>query len=91
MIQADSLEVLKTIQDFSLTASTLSLIRRIHQLLTKFGHWAIQHIPRDLNKLKNCMANLAFDTSQNLTVFEEIPGKVLVISPIVKASVNLAQ
>ncbi|MBA0825191.1 hypothetical protein Goarm_021795, partial [Gossypium armourianum] len=37
------------------------------------------------------MAKLAFDTGQNLTMFEKIPKEALAISPIVKTSVSLAQ
>ncbi|MBA0582529.1 hypothetical protein Gorai_024671, partial [Gossypium raimondii] len=91
MIPTDSLEVVKAIQDFSLADSNSTLIRRIHQLLANVGHWVMQHIPRELNEIANCMAKLAFDTGQNLTMFEKIPKEALAISPIVKTSVSLAQ
>ncbi|MBA0735612.1 hypothetical protein Gogos_019446, partial [Gossypium gossypioides] len=78
----DGLEVVKAIQDFSLADSNSTLIRRIHQLLANVGHWVMQHIPRELNEIANCMAKLAFDTGQNLMMFEKILKEALAISPI---------
>lgn len=57
----------------------------------KFGHWVIQHIFKKFNEIADCMTKLALYTSQNLIVFEEIPKKVLAISPVVKVSVSVAQ
>lgn len=89
MIQANSLEVIKVIQDSSLIVSNSSLIRRIHSPLIEYWTLVIQHIPREINKIVDCMAKLAFDTGQNLTMFKEISREVLAIAHIVKASVSL--
>ncbi|MBA0631247.1 hypothetical protein Godav_003260, partial [Gossypium davidsonii] len=44
----------------------------------------MQHIRRESNIISGCMAKLAFDTTQNLTVFEEISRELLTTSPIVE-------
>lgn len=46
----------------------------------------MQHIPMWLHEIIDCIVELTFDTNQNLTVFEEIPKKMLVISSIIRAS-----
>ncbi|MFQ6668944.1 hypothetical protein Gotur_034388 [Gossypium turneri] len=41
LIQSDSLEAIKDIQESSLEGSNSTLVRRIHQLLSRFGYWSI--------------------------------------------------
>ncbi|MFQ6660982.1 hypothetical protein Gotur_029293 [Gossypium turneri] len=91
IIQMDSLKVVKAIQDTSSMALNSALIRQIHHLLANVGPWAIQHIPKEFNKSADCIAKLALDTRQSLKVFKEILRDVLVISPVVAVSGNLAQ
>ncbi|MBA0632540.1 hypothetical protein Godav_001260, partial [Gossypium davidsonii] len=43
------LEAIKDIQESSLEGSNSALIRRIHQLLLRFGQWSITHIFREDN------------------------------------------
>ncbi|MFQ6634012.1 hypothetical protein Gotur_012433, partial [Gossypium turneri] len=51
LIQTNSFEAINDIQKEALKGSKSTLIRRIHQLLSKVHHWSIQHIPRDENKI----------------------------------------
>ncbi|MFQ6650171.1 hypothetical protein Gotur_022340 [Gossypium turneri] len=46
-IQCDSSEVVKAIQDSSLTSSNSALFRCIHHLLVNIRSWVIQHHPRE--------------------------------------------
>ncbi|KAH1064862.1 hypothetical protein J1N35_029849 [Gossypium stocksii] len=64
LIQIDSLEMVKAIQDSSLSNSNSTLIRRIHHLLLNASSWDIQHFPKDRNKTTDCLANMAFDTNK---------------------------
>lgn len=57
MIQANSLDVIKVIWESFLTNSNTTIIRRIQQFLVKVGHWDMQHIPRELNKITDHLAN----------------------------------
>ncbi|MBA0711931.1 hypothetical protein Golax_011061, partial [Gossypium laxum] len=51
LIQVDSLKMIEAIQEFSSIDSSSTLIRRIHQILAKVGHWAIEYIPNELNEI----------------------------------------
>ncbi|MBA0817576.1 hypothetical protein Gohar_019654 [Gossypium harknessii] len=51
LIQVDSLKMIETIREFSSTDSNSTLIRRIHQILAKVGHWVIEYIPNELNEI----------------------------------------
>ncbi|MBA0855429.1 hypothetical protein Goshw_013736 [Gossypium schwendimanii] len=51
LIQVDSLKMIEAIQEFSSTDSSSTLIRRIHQILAKVGHWVIEYIPNELNEI----------------------------------------
>ncbi|KAK5846649.1 hypothetical protein PVK06_002946 [Gossypium arboreum] len=55
------------------------------------GECSVFDAELELNEIANCMAKLAFDIGQNLTMFEKTPKEALAISPIVKTSVSLAQ
>lgn len=90
MIQTDSLEAVKIIQDSSLTISNSTFIRRIHHLLVNARFWVIQY-STDLNNTANCLFKMIFDTNQSLKIFEEIPTKVLTLSPTGQASDNVTQ
>ncbi|KAG8480579.1 hypothetical protein CXB51_024519 [Gossypium anomalum] len=79
MIQIGCLEAIKTIKDSSLTSLNFALIRRIHHLLQNAGLWVIQHSPKDFNKIVDWLAKIAFDTNQDLKIFEEIPREVLAL------------
>ncbi|MBA0552217.1 hypothetical protein Golob_023047, partial [Gossypium lobatum] len=72
-IQSNSVEVVKAIQDFSLTSSNSAVIRCIYHLLVNTKSWVIQHFPRDCNKIANCLAEMALDTNQGLKTCDEIP------------------
>ncbi|MFQ6635472.1 hypothetical protein Gotur_012442 [Gossypium turneri] len=61
LIQTDSLEVVKAIQDSSPSSSNSTLIRRIN-----VRSWAIQHFPREHNKVADCLAKMAFHTNMSL-------------------------
>ncbi|KAH1045880.1 hypothetical protein J1N35_036664 [Gossypium stocksii] len=79
MIQIGSLEAIRTIKDSSLTSLNFVLIRRIHHLLQNARLWVIQHSPKDFSKIVDCLANIAFDTNQDLKIFVEIPREVLAL------------
>ncbi|MBA0607562.1 hypothetical protein Godav_019841, partial [Gossypium davidsonii] len=49
IIQTDSVEAVQAIQEHARKDLELTLIRRIHQLLSRIGHWVIWHIPREDN------------------------------------------
>ncbi|MBA0659730.1 hypothetical protein Goklo_011837, partial [Gossypium klotzschianum] len=72
LIQIDSLEVVKAIQDSFLSSLNSALIRGIHHLLLKARSWGIQHFPKDCNKTADCLAKIAIDTNQKLMIFYEI-------------------
>ncbi|MBA0759413.1 hypothetical protein Gotri_022304 [Gossypium trilobum] len=91
MIQIDSLEAIKIIQDFSLSSSNYALIRHIHLLLANAKFWTIQHFPRDFNKVVDCLAKLPFDINHGLKIFKEIPREVIALSSNVQVSDSLAQ
>lgn len=63
MMQTDSLEVIKVIQNSFLFSSNNTLIRRIHHIIVKIGSWSIQYFSRDHNKIVDCLAKIAFDTN----------------------------
>ncbi|MBA0802945.1 hypothetical protein Gohar_013204, partial [Gossypium harknessii] len=45
----------------ALEGSKSTLIRRIHQLLSKVHHWSIQHIPQDENKIAGGLIKMVRD------------------------------
>ncbi|MBA0823517.1 hypothetical protein Goarm_020244, partial [Gossypium armourianum] len=65
MIQTDSLETVKAIQESSLTNSSSALIRSIHYMLVNIGLWELQHILRDYNKIVDYIAKMTFDTNHS--------------------------
>ncbi|KAK5775896.1 hypothetical protein PVK06_043851 [Gossypium arboreum] len=50
IIQFDSLEVVKGIQEGFVEGLNPALVRRIHQLLLRFGRWSSCHIHREDNQ-----------------------------------------
>ncbi|MBA0870685.1 hypothetical protein Goshw_015946 [Gossypium schwendimanii] len=46
LIQTDSLEAVKAIQESPSNGSNSTLVRRIHPLLSWIGHWSVWHISR---------------------------------------------
>ncbi|MBA0566461.1 hypothetical protein Golob_011274, partial [Gossypium lobatum] len=88
LIQTDSLEVIKAIKDSSFSRSNSALIRHIHHLLLNIGSYAIQHFPRDCNKVVDCLATMAFDMNQGMKILDKISREVLALSHVVQASVN---
>ncbi|MBA0750930.1 hypothetical protein Gogos_002306, partial [Gossypium gossypioides] len=90
LIQTNSLDVFKAIQDFSFSSSNFALIRHIHHLLLNVSSLAIQYLPRDRNKVVDYLAKMAFDMNQGLKIFDEIPREVLALSPMVQARDNTA-
>ncbi|MBA0665164.1 hypothetical protein Goklo_005066 [Gossypium klotzschianum] len=46
LIQTDSLEAVKAIQESPSNGSNYTLVRRIHPLLSWIGHWSVWHISR---------------------------------------------
>ncbi|KAK5824307.1 hypothetical protein PVK06_019078 [Gossypium arboreum] len=90
IIQTDSLEVVKVIQESFQMNSNFALIRRIHNLLVNIGLEDLQYIPRDYNKIVDGMVEMAFYVNHSLKVFKKIPRKVLAISIVVQARDNLA-
>ncbi|MBA0799554.1 hypothetical protein Gohar_010064, partial [Gossypium harknessii] len=47
-----------------------TLIRRIHQLLSKVFHWNIQHIPQNENKFADNLIKTARDKRKGLRLLE---------------------
>ncbi|MBA0624208.1 hypothetical protein Godav_009603 [Gossypium davidsonii] len=50
--------------------------------------YAIQHFPRDCNKVVDCLATMAFDMNQGMKILDKISREVLALSHMVQASVN---
>ncbi|MBA0731728.1 hypothetical protein Golax_025711 [Gossypium laxum] len=88
-IQSDSVKVIKTIKDSSLTSSNSVFIRHIHHLLMNARYWDIQLIPRECNKIVDCLAKMDLRTNQRLKTFEEISREVQALFSIAYPSGNL--
>ncbi|MBA0877744.1 hypothetical protein Goshw_010024, partial [Gossypium schwendimanii] len=55
-----------------------TLIRRIHQFLSKVHHWHIQHVPRDENKFADGLAKMVRDKSPGVRILQNPPFEKLV-------------
>ncbi|MBA0794025.1 hypothetical protein Gohar_018392 [Gossypium harknessii] len=66
MIQSNSLEVVKVIQDRSLEASSFALLKRTKQFLKHESRWFIRHVPREENHIFNYLARMIFDWKEGL-------------------------
>ncbi|KAH1057483.1 hypothetical protein J1N35_035548 [Gossypium stocksii] len=67
-IQADSVMVIKTVQNSSLTSSNSVFIRCIRHLLVNVRSWIIHYLPRECNQIANCLAKMALGTNQGLNI-----------------------
>ncbi|MBA0677908.1 hypothetical protein Goari_019287 [Gossypium aridum] len=66
MIQSDSLEVVKVIQDRSLEASSFALLKRTKLFLKHESQWFIRRVPREENHIFNYLARMIFDWKEGL-------------------------
>ncbi|MBA0707219.1 hypothetical protein Golax_019287 [Gossypium laxum] len=66
MIQSDSLEVVKVIQDRSLEASSFALLKRTKQFLKHESRWFIRRVPGEENHIFNYLARMIFDWKEGL-------------------------
>ncbi|MBA0607395.1 hypothetical protein Godav_019703 [Gossypium davidsonii] len=76
LIQIDSLEAMNTIQEGVFRISNSTLLRRIHQFLTKVKQWKIQHIPREQNTVADSLVKMICDRKPGLRLFEDPPLRV---------------
>ncbi|MBA0655915.1 hypothetical protein Goklo_008335 [Gossypium klotzschianum] len=70
IIQFDSFEVVKDIQEGFIEGSNSALIRRIHQLLLRFGRWSICHIHREDNQDADRLVKMVYERNYELLMFE---------------------
>ncbi|KAH1045874.1 hypothetical protein J1N35_036658 [Gossypium stocksii] len=66
LIQTDSLEVVKAIQENLSNGSNSTLVRRIHSLLSWIGHWSVWHISREDNQDADSLVKLVYEKNNGL-------------------------
>ncbi|KAH1073635.1 hypothetical protein J1N35_025963 [Gossypium stocksii] len=71
LIQMDSLQAAKIIQDDSTGNSNSTLIRRIRQTLPMVKQWKIQHFPREENTITDNLVKMVRDKRPDLKLFED--------------------
>lgn len=71
LIQSDSLEAVIAILGRSPTGSNSTLIRRIQIILSHERQWSLRYIPRDQNRVADCLAKQALVGDDDLKEFEE--------------------
>ncbi|MBA0638421.1 hypothetical protein Godav_029962, partial [Gossypium davidsonii] len=60
----------KDIQEGFIEGSNSALIRRIHQLLLRFGRWSICHIHREDNQDADRLVKMVYERNYELLMFE---------------------
>ncbi|MBA0795281.1 hypothetical protein Gohar_006157 [Gossypium harknessii] len=69
IIQIDSMETVIAIQNEAHNELDSTLIRRIHQNLSRVRHWGIRHIPREDNRETDGIAKQFKERRKGLHVF----------------------
>ncbi|MBA0824925.1 hypothetical protein Goarm_021558 [Gossypium armourianum] len=67
---SNSLEAVKDIQESSVEGSNSALLRRIHQLLLRFGCWSICHMHREDNQDVDSLVNMVHERRHRLLMFK---------------------
>ncbi|MBA0596174.1 hypothetical protein Gorai_013005, partial [Gossypium raimondii] len=73
LIQSNSLEAVKDLQDSPLEGSNSALTRRIQQMLSLFSCWIIIHISREDNQDVDKLVKMAHERWHGVQLFEDLP------------------
>ncbi|MFQ6649958.1 hypothetical protein Gotur_022468 [Gossypium turneri] len=73
IIQSNNLDVVKNIQEGLVEGSNSALVRIIHQILLRLGHWSICHIHREDNQDADRLIKMIHERSYELRMFETSP------------------
>lgn len=78
-IQSDNLEVIKAICDRQLVGASISLVRRIQQILFHEDKWFVRYIFREENQTTNALAKMVFVNVEYLCLFNAPPIEIQII------------
>ncbi|MBA0624299.1 hypothetical protein Godav_009683, partial [Gossypium davidsonii] len=73
LIQSNSLEAVKDLQDSPLEGSNSALTRRIQQMLSRFSRWSIIHISREDNQDVDKLVKMVHERRHGVQLFEDLP------------------
>lgn len=73
IIQIDNTEIVVAIQNEAHNELDSTLIKRIHQNLSKVRHWGIQHIPKEHNGEPDGITRHVKDRRKVIQIFEVSP------------------
>ncbi|MBA0746296.1 hypothetical protein Gogos_008830, partial [Gossypium gossypioides] len=73
LMNTDSMETVRAIQDTCFRDSNSALIKRIQQLLTNANQWHIQHISREDNKIIDYLAKITCNKNNDIKLFDQPP------------------
>ncbi|KAH1128836.1 hypothetical protein J1N35_000214 [Gossypium stocksii] len=76
-IQTNNLEVAKALQENLMKNSGITVFRRVRRLMETEGQWCIRYVPRDFNKVADCLAKLSLARKSSLHVYDSAPIEVL--------------
>ncbi|MBA0555763.1 hypothetical protein Golob_025920, partial [Gossypium lobatum] len=69
----NSMEAVNAIHDRYPNSLDSLLVRRIHKLLSRIGHWILRHIPREDNRKADGIAKFVQEMRERLLLFEASP------------------
>ncbi|MBA0717618.1 hypothetical protein Golax_005419 [Gossypium laxum] len=70
LFEFNSFEEVKDIREGFVEGFNSALIRRIHQLLLRFGRWSICHIHREDNQDTDRLVKMVYERNYELLMFE---------------------
>ncbi|MBA0746307.1 hypothetical protein Gogos_008840, partial [Gossypium gossypioides] len=73
LIQSNSLEAVKDLQDSPLEGSNSALTRRIQQMLSRFSRWSIIYISREDNQDVDKLVKMVHKSRHGVQLFEDLP------------------
>ncbi|MBA0560172.1 hypothetical protein Golob_017087 [Gossypium lobatum] len=65
-IQTDNLEIAKALQENMMTDSDIIVLRSVRRIMKTKGQWCIRYVPRDFNKVVDCLAKLSLAWNSSL-------------------------
>ncbi|MBA0822489.1 hypothetical protein Goarm_019287 [Gossypium armourianum] len=74
-IQTDNLEVANALQKNLMTNYGITVLRRVRRLMETEGQWCNKYVPRDFNKVIDCLAKLSLAGKSSLHVMIVPPLK----------------
>ncbi|MBA0686089.1 hypothetical protein Goari_013710, partial [Gossypium aridum] len=65
-IQTDNLEIARALQQNVMTDSDIIVLRSVRRIMKTEGQWCIRYVPRDFNKVVDCLAKLSLAWNSSL-------------------------